>query len=142
MKENYSLEDLTFQTEGMAVYKTRCKDGLSYALTVLTYDEEIICRLDEKKFEKGLRDLMSLRHRSLTKVVEGGVDERDQQVWVIHRWNEGRPLEDVMTKGAVEADEMLKLKQDADSLISRLGDRADAICFHPREIYLGRTVEF
>ena len=132
MKENYSIEDLTFQMEGMAIYKTRCKDGRSYALTVLTYDEEIICRLDERKFEKVLRDLMALNHRSLTKVVEGGVDERDQQVWVIHRWNEGRRLEDILRNRPVEADEMLKLKQDADSIIARIGDRADAICFHPR----------
>lgn len=141
MKENYSIEDLTFQMEGMAVYKAKSKDGQSYALTVLTYDEEIICRLDERKFEKGLRDLTSLKHRSLTKVVEGGVDERDQQVWIIHKWNEGRPLENVISHRSIETDEMLKLKQDADSLIAKLGDRADAICFSPRSIFLGRTSE-
>jgi hypothetical protein len=139
MKENYSIEDLTFQMDGMAVYKAKGKDGLAYALTVLTYTEEIICRLDPVKFEKGLRDLLSLTHRSLSKVTEGGVDERDQQVWVTHRWNAGRPLEDIVNRRAVEAEEMLKLKQDTDSMIAKLGDRADAVSFDPHFIFLGRT---
>ena len=123
----------------MAVYKAKGKDGLAYALTVLTYTEEIICRLDPVKFEKGLRDLLSLTHRSLSKVTEGGVDERDQQVWVTHRWNAGRPLEDIVNRRAVEAEEMLKLKQDTDSMIAKLGDRADAVSFDPHFIFLGRT---
>lgn len=141
MKENYSIEDLIIQMDGMAVYKVKGKDGLAYALTVLTYTEEIICRLDQEKFEKGLRDLLSLSHRSLTKVTEGGVDERDQQVWVTHRWNGGRPLEDIVNRRAVEAEETLKLKQDADSMIAKLGDRADALSFNPHFIFLGRTSE-
>lgn len=141
MKEDYHIEDLIFQKEGMVVYRAQGKDEKKYALTVLNYRGSVEERLTEKIFDKAYRDLSARNHPRLRKASDGGISLSDKQIWIAHAWSLAPMLSEVAFQRPLEMEELEQIREDGESLIEGLGDRADCLDFDFRTILIGMTTK-
>ncbi|YCM42348.1 hypothetical protein V2O64_13645 [Verrucomicrobiaceae bacterium 227] len=131
VQSNYRIEDLVFQTRELVVYRAQHRDGTPHALIRLNFSAEICENLQKQdRFQKGLDQLLILRHPSLRPVVDGGLDSIDAHPWLATQWFEGPLLSELeMTQADLD-----HLRAQAEDLINALGYRAGALCFTPTEI--------
>ena len=134
MKNDYQIQELVAQSAKMVVYLATDKEGQSYALTRLLLSDEMLESFLSEQFDVALSQLMTLEHPCLRGVVDGGLDEVDNQPWVISQWGEGANLEDRLADQQFGEPELKRLHGLAQVLIEKISPFAGAITFQPNFI--------
>ena len=134
MKNDYQIQELVAQSAKMVVYLATDKEGQSYALTRLVLSDEMLESFLSEQFDAALSQLMTLEHPCLRGVVDGGLDEVDNQPWVISQWWEGANLEDRLADQQFGEPELKRLHGLAQVLIEKISPFAGAIAFQPNFI--------
>jgi hypothetical protein len=134
VKNDYQIQELVAQSANMVVYLVTDKEGQRHALTRLVLSEKRLENFLSEQFEAAFAQLKTLEHPCLRGVMDGGLDEVDNQPWVVSQWWEGENLEDRLADQQFGDPELNRLHGLAQVLIEKIAPFAGAIAFQPNLI--------
>ncbi len=108
--------------------------GREYALSRFILSKDVLAALSDGRFPQCLKELMSINHGCLRPVIDGGLDPVDYSPWLATYWWEGETLHDRIQDKELTQEDIRRVKEHAQSVISGVGQFASFLNFDPSKI--------
>lgn len=125
---------MVLQSQQVVVYRMVDDAGREYALSRFILPKDVLIALNDGRFPKCLKELMSITHGCLRPVIDGGLDPVDRSPWLATYWWDGRSLSDRMSDRELSYEDLQRVEEHARSVMAGVGQFASFLSFDPTKI--------